>query len=338
MDSPRSRSLTPWAVRSHLAGVLALGAGFGVSVAILAPAYVAAAKALAGGLQALASAALPVAQSFEFLTGPVDRLDTVGGYLSYKIYPDITLLIAIYAAIQGTQVIRGSESRGIFELWFAAGRTRSAIFRDRVTAFLGALVGVVVLIYIFTVVGSALAGVPLAFPALGQCVAMALVGAFGFALGLLVSQFFTAARTAAGLTCGYLVASFFIANLDNELGALTFLRYLSPFHYYIQARTLAGIPFDARAMAMLAVGALAAGCGAWWFYLRRDTEGVSLNSPTAQQAGRLCLSTEHRMAPRSLAELDRRTTARNGFVGPRDWGIHSRRSGRHPFSDQARDW
>src|SRR5579862_8468681 len=123
MDSPRSRSLIPWALRSHLVGMIGLGGGFGALVAIMAPAYVAAAKALAGGLQALASATLPIAQSFEFLTGPVDRLDTVGGYLSYKIYPDIALLIAIYAAIQGTQVIRGSETKGIFDLWFAAGRT-----------------------------------------------------------------------------------------------------------------------------------------------------------------------------------------------------------------------
>src|SRR5579864_1182867 len=111
MDGLLPRSLVPWAFRSHRIGMLALGLGFGALVAILAPAYVTAAKALAGGLQALAAAALPVAQSFEFLTGPVDRLDTVGGYLSYKIYPDIALLIAIYAAIQGTQVIRGSESK-----------------------------------------------------------------------------------------------------------------------------------------------------------------------------------------------------------------------------------
>ena len=276
MDSQRSRSLAPWAFRSHLVGMLTLGLGFGAIVAILAPAYVAAAKALAGGLQALATAALPVAQSFEFLTGPVDRLDTVGGYLSYKTYPDIALLVAIYAAIQGTQVIRGSETKGIFDLWFAAGRTRSAIFRDRVSAFVGALAVIVALTYLLTVAGGALAGVQLAVPALGQCVAVALVGLVGFGLGLLVSQFFTAARTAAGLTCAYLVASFFIANLYNDLGVLTFLRYLSPFYYYIQARTLAGTPFDVAAMGALAVGAFAAGSAGWWLYLRRDAGGVSV--------------------------------------------------------------
>jgi ABC-2 type transport system permease protein len=276
MDSQRSRSLIPWAVRSHLGGMLAIGLGFGVSVAVLGPSYVAAAKAIAGGLQALATAALPVARSFQFLTGPIDRLDTVGGYLSYKIFPDIALLVAIYAAIEGAQVLRGSEGRGVYELWFAAGRSRNAIFRDRVAGFLIALSVIVALIFILTVIGGALSGVQFALEALGQCVALGFVGLVSFAFGLLVSQFLHAARTASGVTAGYLVASFFIANMYDSLGPLTFLRYLSPFYYYLYGRTLAGTTFDVPAMATLVIAALAAGAAAWWLYLRRDIGGVSL--------------------------------------------------------------
>jgi ABC-2 type transport system permease protein len=276
MDRQHNRSLIPWAVRSHLVGMLTFGLGFGVSVAILAPAYVAAAKAISGGLQALATAALPVAQSFQFLTGPVDRLDTVGGYLSYKIFPDIALLVAIYAAIQGAQILRGSESKGIYDLWFAAGRSRNAIFRDRVTAFMIALSGVVALIFVFTVIGGALSGVQFPLEALGQCVAVGFVGLLSFSLGLLVSQFVQAARTASGVTAGYLVASFFVANMFDRLGALTFLRYLSPFYYYLHARTLAGTTFDVSSMVTLLMAALVAGGAAWWLYLQRDIGGVSL--------------------------------------------------------------
>lgn len=256
--------------------MLALGIGFGVAVAVLAPAYVAAAKALSGGLQALATAATPVAKSFQFLTGPVDRLDTVGGYLSYKIFPDIALLVAIYAAIEGAQILRGSEGKGIYDLWFAAGRSRNAIFRDRVAGFLIALSAVVALIFVFTVIGGALSGVQFALEALGQCVAFGLVGLLSFAIGLLVSQFFQAARSASGVTAGYLVASFFIANMYDRLGALTFLRYLSPFYFYVNARTLAGTTFDVASMATLVVAALAIGAVAWGLYRRRDIGGVSL--------------------------------------------------------------
>ncbi|MFI5287205.1 MAG: hypothetical protein ACHQ4F_12900 [Candidatus Dormibacteria bacterium] len=256
--------------------MVSLGIGFGVLVTILAPAYVAAAKAIAGGLQALATAALPVAQSFQFLTGPVDRLDTVGGYLSYKIFPDIALLLAIYAAIQGTQVIRGAESKGMFDLWYAAGRTRNAIIRDRVAGFVGALSLIVAGVYVFTVIGGALAAVQLALPALGQCVGVWLVALFAFSLGLLMSQFFPSARTAGGIVSAFLVASFFVANLSEQLGAITFLRYLAPFYYYIHLRTLADVSFDGLSAAALLMGVLVAGAVAWWLYLRRDIGGVSL--------------------------------------------------------------
>jgi ABC-2 type transport system permease protein len=277
MDSQRSHNLIPWAVRSHLVGMLALGLGFGLSTLILAPAYVAAAKAVAGGLKALAVSATPVAESFQFLTGPVDRLDTVGGYLSYKIFPDIALLVGVYAAIQGAQVLRGSESRGIFDIWYAAGRTRNAILRDRIAGFLLALSVIVLCVYAFTVLGGSLAGVHFALPALGQCVAVGLVGLFSFALGLFASQFWPAARTAAGISCAYLVAAFFVANMADHLGALTFVRYLSPFYYYIHERTLVpGVGFGVASAATLVVAAAMLIGAAWRLFLHRDVGGVSL--------------------------------------------------------------
>ena len=277
MDSQRSRSLIPWAVRSHLVGMLALGLGFGVLIAGLAPAYVAAAKAVAGGMKQLAVEALPFAQSFQFLTGPVARLDTVGGYLSYKIFPDVALLVGIYAAIQGSQVIRGSESRGLYDLWYAAARTRNAIMRDRTTAFLVVLAVIVGFLFVFTAIGGALSATQIVLPALGQSVAVGFVGLFSFALGLLASQFFPTARMAAGVTCAYLLATFFVANMHDQLGALTFLRYLSPFYYYINARTLvAGVSWDVPSMAILVAGSATALWGAWRLYLHRDIGGVIL--------------------------------------------------------------
>jgi hypothetical protein len=65
-------------------------------------------------------------------------------------------------------------------------------------------------------------------------------------------------------------------NLSEQLGAITFLRYLAPFYYYIHLRTLAGISFDALSTLTLLIGALLAGAAAWWLYLRRDIGGVSL--------------------------------------------------------------
>jgi hypothetical protein len=125
MERTRSRSLVPWALHSHRNGAITFGAGLALLVAITGPSYVAAAKAIAGGLQTLGAQAGPIAQQFAFLTGPVARLDTVGGYLSYKVFGTISLIVALYAAVQGAQIVRGSESKGLLDLWFAAGRSRS---------------------------------------------------------------------------------------------------------------------------------------------------------------------------------------------------------------------
>jgi putative exporter of polyketide antibiotics len=277
MDTQRSHSLIPWAIRSHRTAVLVVGLGFGILTMIYAPSYVAAAKAIGGGLKQLAAEAQPIAASFQFLTGPVERLDTVGGYLSYKVFPDIALLVALYAAIQGTQIIRGSETKGLFELWYAAGRTRNQIMRDRVGAFCLALLAIVAFIYIGTAAGGVLSNVDLVGPAVGQCAAIGLIGLLSFAVGLLVSQFFQTSRASASIASAYLIAGFFIANMADSLGALTFLRYLSPFYYYIQARTLIpGISFDLLSMAVVLVAAMAATYAAWMLFLHRDIGGVSL--------------------------------------------------------------
>lgn len=257
--------------------MLAIGLGLGTVVAVMAPAYVAAAKTFSGGLAAMAAAAQPIAASFQFLTGPVDRLDTVGGYLSYKIFPDIALLVAVYAAIQASQVSRGWETKGLFDLWFAAGKTRGGIMRDAILSFLLSLGIIVGLLFAGTVAGGALAGVQLVLPALGQCIAVGMVGLVAFSLGLLTAQFCQAARSASAIVAAFLVGAFFVANMSDHLGAFTFLRYLSPFYYYVNTRTLVpGVSFDLASMGILLGASVVATIAAWQLYLHRDTGGVVL--------------------------------------------------------------
>ena len=277
METTHRRSLIPWALRSHLYGVLGMGLGLGISIMVTAPAYLAAAKFVAGGLKQLGEEAQPIAQSLVFLTGPVERLDTIGGYVSYKIFPTAAILLAVYSAIQGAQIIRGSENKGLFDLWFAATRTRAEIFRDRILAFAVALLAITFLIFILTVAGCALAQDPLIAQAAGQSVAVMLVATFAFALSLFTSQFFATARTAAAFASLYMVASYFIANLYGSIGSWDVLRFLSPFFYYLQARTLVpGINFDLVAMSVLFIASAALTAGAWLGYSRRDANGVAL--------------------------------------------------------------
>ena len=277
MASQRIRSLTPSAIRSHLAATLAFGVGLAVLLAVTAPAYAVAAKAIAGGLKALAVEATPVAKSFQFLTGPADRLDTIGGYLSYKVFPSFTLLLAIYAAIQGSQLIRGAETRGVFALWFAAGKTRNQIIRERLIGFIASFAVILLFVYAGTVIGGALSGVQLAPAALGQCLALGMVSMLAFAIGLLLAQFVATSRLAAGIASVFLVAMYLVANVDGSLGAFSFLTFISPFSYYMKSRTLIpGTAVDWIAIAQMAAAATVLIAVAWSLYLRRDTGGVTL--------------------------------------------------------------
>lgn len=273
----RRRSLFPWALRSHRTGMVAWGLGLAASIAATGPAYVATAKAAGQTVAQLGTAAQGLASSLAFLTGPLDRLDTVSGYVSYKIFPTATIMLAIYGALMGAQMLRGAEAKGWFDLWFAAGRTRAQITRDRIAAFLVTLVVITVCVYIGTVLDGVASQESMVSTGLGQCLAVALVAVFSFSLSFALSQFFVAPRTASALTSGYLVAAYFIANIYNSIGPLYFLHWLSPFYWYMQMRTLVpGKSFDILAMLVLVLGsAVTLGVGAI-LALTRDANAVSI--------------------------------------------------------------
>jgi putative exporter of polyketide antibiotics len=72
-----------------------------------------------------------------------------------------------------------------------------------------------------------------------------------------------------------MVAAYFVANLADSLGALAFARFLSPFFYYQQARTLVpGVALDDTAIAVLLSTTVILALAAWRLQLFRDVGGV----------------------------------------------------------------
>jgi ABC-2 type transport system permease protein len=274
-----SRNLTLWALRSHLKGLVAFGLVAAIWSMITGPSWREAAKDFPGGMSQLAATGAPISKELSFLTGPVDHIDTVSGYVSYKIFPTLAIILAIYAAIQGARVLRGSEDRGLLDLWFATGKTRAAIVVDRFGAFMVVVACLVFLLFLGTGIGGVIAEEPNWAGAFGQSVDVGMVMVFSFAFAFFVSQFCNAARTAAGIASGYMVASFFLANISDSIGAFSVLKFASPFFYYLQARTLVpGNSFDLAAMGtLLAASAVLVLLGVR-LLSARDIGGVSLSS------------------------------------------------------------
>lgn len=227
--------------------------------------------AFPGGATGLAASILPAAEAMRPLRWPAERLDTLGGYISYHNLTLFAFFLAVYGAMQGARAIRGGEDSHALEEILATGWSRWDVVRDRALGFMLIMAGVTLGLGLGIAAGLAAADEPnlsgsfAAFTAIGLC---ALVG---YGLGLLVSQFITSRRAAAGLSTVVLTSLYVIENTWENLHGLGVLRFLSPFHYANRSRALVpGHDFDPVASAgLLAMAATLVLAGGWAFQ-RRD--------------------------------------------------------------------
>jgi ABC-2 type transport system permease protein len=239
---------------AHRRGLIAWGLGGLIFLLFIGWGYAVAVARLEGGAKALGAAALPLAEALHALVGRPVRLDTFGGYLSWRVLSIAPLLLGIYAAIQGARVVRGEEERGVVDQWLAAGWSRSAIVRDRAVAFALVLATVALTYGLGLWVAAAINGVPdPAGAAIWTGAEISLTAGVFFALALLLSQLIGAARTASGLAAAVMVALYVVTNLADSLGRLAVLRFASPFYYYRQSRPL----IQGMDVSLSATGALA---------------------------------------------------------------------------------
>ena len=224
-----------------------------------------------GGAARLAASILPAAEAMRPLRWPAERLDTLGGYLTYHNLTLFTFFLAIYGAMQGARAIRGGEDSHSLEEILATGWSRWDVVRDRALGFALTMVVISLGLGLATAGGMSAAEEPnlsgslAAFAGIGAC---ALVG---YGLGILVSQLTLAHRAAAGLSAVVLTCLYVVENTWENLHGLEFLRFLSPFHYANLSRALVpGHSFDPYASATLVAAAAAFVLVAGWAFQRRD--------------------------------------------------------------------
>ncbi|MGN6576050.1 MAG: ABC transporter permease subunit [Nocardioides sp.] len=191
-----------------------------------------------GGPRALAATIGPSAEAMRIMRWPAERLDTVGGYLTYHNVILLNLAFAVYGAVLGARAVRGAEEGHAAEELLATGVSRTALVRARAIGFAATALMISLAVGAATAAGLAVAGVPDAPGALVTLLTSGLVAVVGFALALAVSQLLPGSRSAAGLTSAALVGLYIVTNLEGELGALSGLRWLSPFHYANLSRAL----------------------------------------------------------------------------------------------------
>ena len=122
-------------VRAHRIGALAWVVGGGLAMFGMAVALATEMDDFPGGAAGLAASVMAGAEALRPLRWPAERLDTLGGYLTYHNVTLYTFALAIYGLVQGARAIRGDEERGSLEEVLATGHPRIAVLRDRAIGF-----------------------------------------------------------------------------------------------------------------------------------------------------------------------------------------------------------
>jgi ABC-2 type transport system permease protein len=258
-------------VRAHRTGMLAWVVGGTVVMVGMSMALAGEMASFPGGPQALADSVMPGAIAMRPMRWPAERLDTLGGYLTYHNITLVWFFLAVYGAVQGARAIRGGEERHSLEEVLATGWSRASVVRDRVLGFLAAVAVIVVGLGLGIAWAMAAGGQPNLAGSLVTTAACGMCAVTGFALALAVSQVTRTARVAAGASVLVLTGLYVATNVWEDLGPFGAIRFVSPFHYASASRALVpGHGLDLGAMAAMTVMADAMVALAIVAFQRRD--------------------------------------------------------------------
>lgn len=271
-----------------------------------------------GGAAGLAASVAAGAEAMRPLRWPAERLDTLGGYLTYHNVILFNLFLAIYGVVQGARDVRGTEERGSLEQVLATGRSRAAVVRDRALGFAVVAASIGLGIGCGVAAGMALGDEPDLSGSLVTMGTSALVTLVGYGLGMLVSQFAGSVRAAGGIGSAIVCALYVATNVGDRLGPLAVVRFVSPFHHANQSRALVpGHALDPGATAALIGLAVALIAAAALAFTRRDYAAPAWTRPGRDHAaGRPTapVRVPHRMLGSIGAALVRR-----GWMGTLVW-------------------
>lgn len=262
-------------LRSHRTGFLVM-AVFGMfDVFINTGAYAQVAGSSEATRRAFAAATQPLATQLSYLLPIPSRLDTVGGYVSWRAYPVVAIGLVIWAVVAGSGLVRGEEERGLTDMYLASGVGRLRWTLVRSFAFAVSMALAVALTQLAGAAGIAAAGnaagEPLSLGALlGQGFALWAIGLAGFGITLVLAQLLQTRGGAAALNGVVFVVLFFLNSLSRTTAGWRGVAHVSPFFLFDQNYVLIpGRHFDwVAALVLVAIGVVGAALGALAFSLR----------------------------------------------------------------------
>jgi len=214
------------------------------------------------------------------------HLETIGGYLQWRVYGAIDLLFAFWAIMSASGAMRGDEDKGLIEQWQSGG---AGALRYTAYRFVGfALTAMVAVVATSAAIelgalpsGSALdpgALVELSIALLGVTLAC-------YAITMVVSQLASSRSAAAGASAVLMAVLFFVNSFSHSVDSLKpIAAVISPFYYYERTNPLTpGGAFDAWGTLGLFIAAVVLAALAAWLMRARDL-GSSLLRRRSREA------------------------------------------------------
>jgi ABC-2 type transport system permease protein len=190
---------------------------------------------VAGEFDGPALQALAANPAIRTLFGPPLALDDAGGFTVWRTGTPLAVLLAVWAALVTTRVLRGEEETGRWALLLAGpGRAR-----DLMVGHLVVLGSAVLSVGVAAGLGLASAGTSPTGAALFAA-GLALVGLVSVGLAALTSQLFSTRSAAATAAVGVVLATLLVRMIGDGVGALSWLAWVTPFGLLAGLRPFAG--------------------------------------------------------------------------------------------------
>jgi ABC-2 type transport system permease protein len=212
-----------------------------------------------------------------FNASDMSTMFTPSGFINLEFFSYMTIIIGIFAVMNGSGLLAGDEEGGVLDLILGYPISRRRLFFERLAAFIAAMMAVLVITWLGFVViepGTQMNVSPdrMGLPFISLFGVLMLFGCLALVLSMLLPS-----RRMAAMTSGILmVASFFITALAQLDSRLESLARLSPLNYYQGGLAIDGLNWGWMG-GLLGVSLLFV-LVAWWRFERRDIRVVGEGS------------------------------------------------------------
>jgi len=233
---------------------------------------------------AFGASMLALAAQFIALFPAEIRPDTVGGFVEFRGFHPLAILLCVWALVSATGFARGDEERGVVEATLATPTSRIALVGSRAAAFTIAIAvasAAACTAYVVAVAfgheTAELRGV------LEDGVLLVALGLAWYAISLFVAQL-VPGRAATAAAGGVMLGLFLLNSLSRVLQSLSAWRWISPFRYYELSQPLPpGGNFDIGGLLVLVAIAVAATAAAALAFMRRDLGSSLIHFPARRR-------------------------------------------------------